>query len=129
MTYLITNQNNFAGVPYPCPSYPKATVKSGGCGACAVLNCVENTSSLRFDMASWIAYVVKNSGRIDGGTDIAAILRGLKRDYGFDYEGTNDLDKIKNHLKQGGMAVFHVGGAYGGWKGLLSSEGHYVCVA
>ncbi|MEG2406069.1 MAG: hypothetical protein RSB05_03255 [Clostridiales bacterium] len=129
MSYLITNQNNFAGVPYPCPSYPKATVKSGGCGACAVLNCVENISSLRFDMGSWINYVVKNRGRIDGGTDIAAILRGLKRDYGFDYEGTNDLDKIKNHLKQGGMAVFHVGGAYGGWKGLLSSEGHYVCVA
>ncbi|MEG1869208.1 MAG: hypothetical protein RR219_09840 [Clostridiales bacterium] len=47
--------------------------------------------------------MVKNRGRIDGGTDIAAIMRGLKRDYGFDYECTNDLGKIKNHLKQGGI--------------------------
>ena len=129
MNFLVTNLNNFARVPYPCASYPKATVKSGGCGACAVLNCVENMTDLRFKMRDWISYVVKNDGRIDGGTSIPAVLKALKRDYGFSAVATNDVSAVKEHLKGGGMAVFHVGGTYGSWKGLLSSEGHYVCLA
>ena len=129
MSYLITNQNNFANVPYPSKSYPNATVKSGGCGACSVLNCVENMTELRFKMADWIAYVIANGGRIDGGTSITAILKALKRDYGFSYSATNDIAAVREHLRSGGMAVFHAGGAYGSWKGLLSTTGHYVCLA
>ncbi|MDO4542149.1 MAG: hypothetical protein Q4C00_04895 [Bacillota bacterium] len=123
MTYLITNQNNFGHIAYPCPSYPKATVKSGGCGACAVLNCVENMTRLRFKMADWIDYVRANGGRIDGGTNITAILKALKRDYGFSYRTTNAREEAREHLAKGGMAVFH-----GGYGNVFSSAGHFVCL-
>ena len=124
MTYLLTNQNNFAHVPYPCASFPQATVKSGGCGPCSVLNCVENMTARRFQMAEWIRYVMANGGRIDGGTSITAILKALKRDYGFGYQCTNNLTEVKSHLKQGGFGVFH-----GGYGNVFSSAGHFVCLA
>lgn len=124
MSYLITNQNNFPHIPYPCPSYPQATVKTSGCGPCAVLNCVENMTSLRFKMADWISYVMDNGARIDGGTSISRILTALKQDYGFEYTATNDEVKIKEHLAAGKMGVFH-----GGYGNVFSSAGHFLALA
>ncbi len=129
MNYLITNQNNFPNIPYPSPSYPAATVKTGGCGPCSVLNCVENMTDIRYKMADWIAFVIASGGRIDGGTSIPAILKALGSKYGFSYSAETSVAKVKAHLKPGGMAVFHSGGKYTGWPGLLSDGGHYVCVA
>ena len=129
MNYLITNQNNFPNIGYPSPSYPNATVKTGGCGPCSVLNCVENMTGIRYKMADWIAFVIASGGRIDGGTSIPAILKALGSKYGFSYSPETSVSKVKAHLKAGGMAVFHSGGKYSGWPGLLSDGGHYVCVA
>lgn len=128
MTYLITNQNNFGHIAYPCTSYPKATVKSGGCGACSMLMVVENLTSERQTMASWIRWVLATGARVNGGTDMRVLCKAVSDKYGLEYTTTNSETALKEHIANGGMAIANVGGKRSGWAGLFSSSGHYITV-
>lgn len=128
MDYLLTNQNNFSHIPYPCRSYPKATVKSGGCGACAALMMVENLTDKRYLMKDWIKWVMSVGGRVDGGTDMGVLSKAMAKEFEFTISTTDSESLLIEHVKKGGLAIAHVGGAYGDWKGLFSTNGHYIAV-
>lgn len=127
MTYLITNQNNYPKMPYvpknPAAAYKNATVKSGGCGACAGLNCLQNISDVRYSVAAWIQKVIDCGARYNGGTHINVMLNMLKAEKGFTWKGTNDVNAVKRHLQSGGGVIFH-----GGYGNVFSSAGHFVCI-
>lgn len=128
MSYLHTNQNDFAHIPYPSKALPKATVKSGGCGACAGLMIVENLTEHRYKMADWIKWVISTGARVNGGTAMGTLSKALAKKYNFVLSHTSSEATLKEHLLGGGMAIAHVGGDYNGWKGLFSTDGHYVTI-
>lgn len=126
--YLLTNQNNFSHIAYPSSSHPAATVKSGGCGPCAALMVVENLTANRYLMANWIKWVLSVGARSAGGTAMDVLGKAMAKKFALAYQTTDDPDVLMDHLKAGGMAVAHVAGAYGDWKGLFSTAGHFVTV-
>ncbi len=128
MAFLLTNQNNFPHISYPSPSSSTATVKSGGCGPSAALMVVENLTSSRFLMADWIQWVISTGARVSGGTDMGTLAQALAKRFSFIYSTTSEENDLVAHVRAGGMAIANVGGAYGSWKGLFSTNGHYVTV-
>ncbi len=109
MNYLLTNQNRFEHIPYPSPSHPNATVKSGGCGPCAALMVVENLTPSRYLMKDWIAWVISTGARVSGGTDMGKLARAMAAKFGFALKTTDSEAELAAHLKAGGMAVANVG--------------------
>ena len=128
MSYLLTNQNNFAHISYPSSSHPEATVKSGGCGPCSALMIVENLTSNRFLMADWVSWVIAVGARVSGGTAMGTLALAMAAKFGFTYTTTDDEERLKAHLAAGGMAIANVAGANGDWRGLFSTNGHFITV-
>lgn len=123
------NQNNYSNVPYPSPSLPKATVKSGGCGVVCASMIVENLTGQAVPPDKMAPYARKVGARVSGGTDMNILARALAKDYGLEFKTTNDESQLLKHLQAGGMAVANVGGNRPGYTGVFSDGGHYVVVA
>lgn len=127
--YKYFNQNNYANVPYPSPSLPKATVKSGGCGVVCASMIVSNLTDQTVLPPQMATYAMQKKARVSGGTDMNVLARALSADYGLPFKTTNDENLLREHLKSGGMAVANVGGNRSGYVGVFSDGGHYVVVA
>lgn len=123
------NQNNYAHVPYPSPSSPKATVESGGCGPTCAAMIASNLTDHTVDPKAMAAYAIKIKARVSGGTDMNVLSKGISKDYGLTLAATSDENVLLKHLKAGGMAIANVGGDRSGYKGVFSNAGHYVVVA
>ncbi len=129
MTFKYFNQNNYANVPYPSPQLPKATVKSGGCGAVCASMIVSNLTHQTVDPRAMAAYAIRKGARVTGGTDMNTLAKALRQDYGLPFTTTNNESVLLDHLRGGGMAVTNVGGNRTGYKGVFSDGGHYIVVA
>lgn len=129
MAYKYYNQNNYANVPYPAPGYPKATVKSGGCGVCCGAMIVSSMTDTTVDPKAMAAYAIAKRARVSGGTDMNVLAKAICADYGLAYETTSDESKLLQHLKSGGMAVCNVGGDRDGYVGVFSDGGHFIVAA
>lgn len=127
--YKYFNQNNYTNVPYPSPSLPKATVKSGGCGVVCAAMIVSNLTNQTVLPPQMATYAMQKKARVSGGTDMNALAKALRADYGLPFKTTNDENLLREHLKSGGMAVANVGGNRPGYTGVFSDGGHYVVVA
>lgn len=127
--YKYFNQYNYAHVPYPSPSLPKATVASGGCGVCCAAMIVGSMTDFVVDPAAMAAYAIKKGARVSGGTDMTVLAKAIGSDYGLVFETSSDENHLLEHLASGGMAVCNVGGDRAGWTGLFSSEGHFIVAA
>lgn len=123
------NQNNYAYIPYPSPSLPKATVKSGGCGVVCASMIVENLTGAAMPPEKMAPYAIKEGARVSGGTSMVILAQALARDYGLKFVTTNDENLLQQHLQKGGMAVANVGGNSPGYTGVFSDGGHYIVVA
>jgi len=123
------NQNNYANVPYPGPSAPNATVKSGGCGVCCAAMIVSNMSPKVIDPKAMAAYSIAKGARVSGGTDMTVLAKAICNEYGLTYETTSDETKLMEHLQSSGMAVANVGGDRTGYTGVFSNGGHFIVVA
>lgn len=128
MKYKYYNQNNYKNVPYPSPSLPKATVKSGGCGVVCSSMIVENLTSHKMSPITMAKYAISKGARVNGGTDMNVLAKSICADYGLSFTITNDENKLINHLKSGGMAIANVGGNRSGYIGVFSDGGHYITV-
>lgn len=129
MGYVYYNQNNYGNVPYPSPTAPNATIKSGGCGPTCAAMIVSNLTSKTVDPKAMASFAIKIGARVSGGTDMNKLAKGLVGQYGLTYATTNDENTLIQHLKSGGMAIANVGGDRPGYKGVFSDSGHYVVVA
>lgn len=123
------NQNNYGNVPYPSPTAPNATIKSGGCGPTCAAMIVSNLTSKVVDPKAMATYAIQKKARVSGGTDMQVLSKAIAADYGLTYATTNDESVLLQHLRSGGIAIANVGGNRPGYKGVFSDGGHYVVVA
>ena len=128
MSYLHTFQWKFGHIKYPSGSNPKATVSTSGCGPCSALMILENMTDQRYGMQDWINWVISTGARVNGGTSMATLSKAMAKKFGFTVSTTSDENVLKNHLKQGGMAIGNCGGSYSGWRGLFSTAGHFFTI-
>ncbi len=129
MGFIYYNQNDYPNVPYPSPTLPDATVKSGGCGVCCAAMVVSSMGSETVDPKAMAAYAIAKGARVSGGTDMNALAKAACIDYGLVYEITSDENKLLKHLQSGGMAIANVGGDRQGYTGVFSNSGHYIVAA
>ena len=95
MAYRYFNQNNYANVPYPSPTLPNATVKSGGCGAVCASMIVSNLTDKIVDPVAMAAYAQKKRARVVGGTDMNLLGKGIVHKLpGLTCRTTNDENLI-----------------------------------
>lgn len=128
MSYLITKQRNFSHIKYNWPGGSGKTVKSSGCGPCAMLMVIENMLGKPWLMADWIKWVLSTGARVNGGTDMRKLCQAVVKKYGLEFTTTSSEANLIEHIKKGGMAIANVGGKRSGWAGLFSDSGHFVTV-
>ena len=98
------------GIPYPSKTHPykygtSGCVYTSGCGVCASLMALRNSTTRVFDTRQWTHRCLGMGARAAEGTDMARLVA---------------------HLKQGYKAIINVSG---GGKMLFSNSGHYVLAA
>ena len=124
MTYY--NQNNYAHVPYPRPSDPKANVKSGGCGVCC------GSTVLSFFGLNWAPdklapIFIAQGARADTGTNMR-LACNIIAELADVHVTTISLEpELVKCLRAGGIAIANVDGD-AGEKGVFSNAGHYIVV-
>ena len=65
----------------------------------------------------------RHRSQIHGGTGMATLSKAMAKKFGFTVSTTSDESVLKNHLKQGGMAIGNCGGSYSGWRGYSLRRG------
>ena len=121
------NQNDYSHVPYPSPSLPNATVKSGGCGVCCSATIA---SHFGFDnnITNLAKTFIEQKIRVDGGTDMRLAATWLCEKYNLKCTQTSDTATLTRHLAAGDAAIANVGGNRANYTGVFSTGGHYICV-
>ena len=127
MTYY--NQYNYPHIPYPSPSLPKATVKSGGCGVCCASMVLEATTGIKLPPEKMAPYAIKVGARVIGGTDMRKLSNALAADFGIKFAEYSRVEGLVSLLKAGGIAICNVAGDRAGHKGIFSNGGHYIVAA
>lgn len=120
------NQRNYANVPYPSASLPKATIATGGCGVCCASMIVENLLGQSFKPSESAKFSLSCGARVNGGTDMAKLSKALCSSFSLKYDMVESINAVKSEMKSNAMAIAH---AKGGTQGLFSTSGHFVVLA
>lgn len=118
---FLCNQNEYADISYVAPGYPRATIKSGGCGVCAAVNVVGALANKAISVRVMRDLAVSSGARVSGGTDMKRLATVVARQYGLRFSTTSDRTTLLAHLRRGGVAICNSAG-----RGLFSTGGHYV---
>lgn len=120
---FLCNQNEYADLSYIAPGYPKATVKSGGCGVCAAVNVVGALTGKCVSVRVMRDLAINGGARVSGGTNMTRMTELICRQYGLQCSFTSSINVALQHLKNGGVLIANTAG-----KGMFSTGGHYVTV-
>ena len=117
--YIIIRQNDpkYSGI-----KYGHSTIGYGGCGACSSLMVVRNLTTYTTSLKTFKTELEQIGARNSSGTAIYKVAPHLKKNYGLSYTHTSDVNVLKQHLKQGEMAVVNVGAR----KLFTNGSGHFV---
>lgn len=133
MTYDVASQLQYTNIAYRTrDGLPKgATIASGGCGPSSVRNLGNNLLGWDTTIPKIAQIAVDCGARYNGGTTISTLLKSMKAKYGgFTYGYTESDDTAFEAVKNGAMCIIHTCGAVGGtYNKLLSSSGHFMCLA
>ena len=124
MNKIYYNQadRRWANHPYTSPSHPKATIKSGGCGATSGAMIV--SSFVKTVYPNQMGDIFKTNGlRANEGTSPNA-FPWIARKYGLNCKISSYIKDAVECLKKGGMCV-----AYCRAGGLFSTGGHIIVLA
>ena len=123
--YVIIRQNDPLNrtIPYPYNDNGK-TLGSSGCGVCASLMIVRNMTEFEPKLESYTEKLIEIGARAPYGSNINVISDYLHSEYKLNYKCTKDIEKLKEHLREGNMAIAHVG-----WNKYFAKSGHFVVVA
>ena len=131
--YDIASQLQYSSTPYRTKSgLPKgATIASGGCGPSSVRNLGNNLLGWNTTIPKVAQIAVDCGARYNGGTTIITLLRAMQSKYGgFDYKYTTNDDTAFAAVRNGAMCIIHTSGVVSGtYNKLLSSAGHFMCLA
>ena len=120
--YKVTFQTE---VKYKFVKYGGNSVYNSACGPASLCNALRAAGIADVDLLTMCRLAVSCGARVDGGTDMAALLKAAADRYGFTYQPTSKNADLVAHLKAGGTAILHAGSAYP----LFSSGGHFVAAA
>lgn len=120
---FLCNQNDYGDLSYVAPGYPRATVKSGGCGVCASVNAVAALTGKNISVRVMRDLAVEGGARVSGGTNMNRMMELLAKQYNLRTATTSSISVLKSHLKKGGVAICNTAG-----NGMFSTGGHYVVV-
>ena len=107
---------------YKTVSYGGNSVYNSACGPASLCNALRAAGIADVDLLTMCRLAVSCGARVDGGTDMAALLKAASERYGFTYQPTSKNADLIAHLKAGGTAILHAGSAYP----LFSNGGHFV---
>ena len=110
-----------------CTKGKTTTVASSACGLCSAVMVADRllvNSDFELKDAIDLAYATK--ANYSNGTSYQRFAPAFAEKMGFEWEGTNDPDRLRYCLRTGGAAVIHVGGDREGHIGVFSHGGHYV---
>lgn len=128
MRFIILNQNNYAGVPYPNSGNPAANIKTSGCGVVSMAMILANLAGVKVTVSDLAAYSIKHGARASSGTNLVKLAQCICRDYPeLSYTTTNDEEVLKSHLEAGGMAIMNADGD-DGVDGIFAYGGHYLAI-
>lgn len=133
MRYDVASQLQYKNIAYRTKSgRPKgATISSGGCGPSAVRNLGNNLLGWGTTIPTVAQIAVDCGARYDGGTTISTLLAEMQKKYsGFEYRYSSSDTTAFNAVRKGAMCIIHTPGAVSGmYNKLLSSAGHFMCLA
>ena len=123
--YIIVRQNDplNSTIPYPYKDNGK-TIGSSGCGVCSSLMIIRNMTTFEPKLESYTEALIEKGARAPYGSNIYVIADYLKDEYKLHHSYTKDVEKLKAHLKNGNMAIAHVG-----VNKYFARSGHFVVVA
>ena len=113
-----------------CTKGKTTTVASSACGLCSAVMVADRllvNSNFELKDAIDLAYATK--ANYSNGTSYQRFAPAFAEKLGFEWEGTNDPERLRYCLRTGGAAVIHIGGDREGHIGVFSDSGHYVVVA
>lgn len=120
--YYNQADERWASHPYPSSAYPKATIKSGGCGATSAAMII--SSFVKTIYPNEMGDIFRNNGlRYATGTAPVA-FEWIAKTYGLKIKKTLYIADAVECLKNGGMVV-----AYCKAGGLFSTGGHIIVLA
>lgn len=103
------------------------TVASSACGLCSAIMVADRLLvNHDFDLKAAIKLSYDIKANLRRGTDYKVYAPAFAEKMGFDWEPTNDPERLRYCLRTGGAAVVHVGGDREGHIGVFSHGGHYV---
>ena len=107
---------------YKTVSYGGNSVYNSACGPASLCNALRAAGIADVGLLTMCRLAVSCGARVDGGTDMAALLKASADRHGFTYRSTSKNADLLAHLKAGGTAILHAGSAYP----LFSNGGHFV---
>ena len=98
------------GIPYPSKTHPyrygtSGCVYTSGCGVCASLMALRNSTTRVFNTRQWTHRCLGMGARAAEGTDMAVVARYMKEKYGMDYAITTDMDRLVAGIDKNGNLV------------------------
>lgn len=107
---------------YKTVSYGGNSVYNSACGPASLCNALRAAGIADVGLLTMCRLAVSCGARVDGGTDMAALLKAASERYGFSFTATYKNADLRKHLQAGGTAILHAGSAYP----LFSNGGHFV---
>ena len=117
--YTVTFQTE---TKYRVVTYGGNSVYNSACGPASLCNALRAAGIADVGLLTMCKLSESCGARVDGGTDMAALLKAASELYPFEWRSTSKNAELLEHLKQGGTAILHGGSSYK----LFSSGGHFV---
>lgn len=117
--YTVTFQTE---TKYRVVTYGGNSVYNSACGPASLCNALRAAGIADVGLLTMCKLSVSCGARVDGGTDMAALLKAASEVYPIEWRSTSKNAELLAHLKAGGTAILHGGSAYK----LFSSGGHFV---
>ncbi len=132
MLYL--NQRKYPHIPYnhnvANGGVPpeRRCVATSGCGLCSMCMVVEHLTDKTLPLEECVRLSEENGANKNCGTNLAVLGTVVAKNYGLEFEMTNEKEKMLKCLRSGGEVIANVGGDREGYKGLFSRGGHYITI-
>ena len=103
------------------------TVASSACGLCSAIMVADRLLvNHDFDLKAAIRLAYDVKANFTHGTSYKRFAPAFAEKMVFEWEGTDDPERLRYCLRTGGAAVIHVGGDREGHVGVFSHGGHYI---
>lgn len=130
-------QLDYPDVPYrtrtdtPDDEYGQnTTVRSSGCGLCSAIMVADRLLfDYKFDLDDALALAFESGANHATGTDYSLYAPAFAEKFSFRYEKTDDPQRLRECLREGGAAVAHVAEPKDkSYIGVFTHGGHFIAV-